>query len=205
MNYEILAENALHFPNLLETPEDYISFCTDEAELLGIPKEDWVAGGDDSRYIYGEIWVLKRSHESERVQSLLAAYDKALLTSCEEFMQYLGVDQESIDATIETLKNNRMPAITVKKYFEGERLGLHPDIDPSNTDDVLYLTISFYYNDDYVGGELGFDGGARVKPTPGSVVIFPSKYFHESLTVSSGIKYVSNEVVKVDSRFIKGA
>jgi predicted 2-oxoglutarate/Fe(II)-dependent dioxygenase YbiX len=203
MNYEILAENALHFPNLLETPEDYIAFCTDEADLLDIPKEDWVAGGDDSQHIYGEIWVLKRSHESERVQSLLATYDKALLASCEEFMRYLGVNQESIDATIEVLKNNRMPAMTLKRYFEGESLGPHPDIDPSNTEDVLHITVSMYYNDNYEGGEIGVIGGSSVKPTPGSVVIFPSKYLHESTTIPSGIKYVSNEVVKLDSSFLK--
>jgi hypothetical protein len=205
MNYEILAENILHFPNLIELPESYVSFCNEETDKEGIPTDQWVARGDTSEYVYGEMWELPRSNDSEKVQNLLNLYDKALYSACEGFMEYRKVEQQSIDATIEKLKNNKMPAITVKRYFEGERLGLHPDVDPSNTDDVLYLTISFYYNDDYVGGELGFDGGARVKPTPGSVVIFPSKYFHESLTVSSGIKYVSNEVVKVDSRFIKGA
>jgi hypothetical protein len=182
-----------------------VSFCNEEPDKEGIPTDQWVARGDTSEYVYGEMWELPRSNDSEKVQNLLNLYDKALYSACEGFMEYRKVEQQSIDATIEKLKNNKMPAITVKRYFEGERLGLHPDVDPSNTDDVLYLTISFYYNDDYVGGELGFDGGARVKPTPGSVVIFPSKYFHESLTVSSGIKYVSNEVVKVDSRFIKGA
>lgn len=205
MNYEVLADNVLHFPNLLETPEEYVSFCTNEAIPSGISQEAWVAGGDDSKKVYGELWVLERSHDSEQVKSLLAKYDKALLTACEEFMRYLDVDQEAIDATIEKLRNNRMPAMTVKRYFEGERLGLHPDVDPNNADDVLHLTVSFYYNSDYVGGDLAFENGAMVKPTPGSVVIFPSKYFHESRTVSSGIKYVSNEVVKVDSRAIKGA
>ncbi len=203
MNYEALADNVLHFPNLLETPEEYISFCTNEAALLGIPKDPWVAGGDDSQKVYGELWVLERSHESERVKYLLTEYDKALLASCEEFMRYLGVDQESIDETIENLKNNRMPAMTVKRYFENEALGPHPDIDPSNTEDVLHITVSMYYNDNYEGGELGVVGGSSVKPTPGSVVVFPSKYLHESTRTTSGIKYVSNEVVKIDSSFLK--
>jgi predicted 2-oxoglutarate/Fe(II)-dependent dioxygenase YbiX len=147
--------------------------------------------------------VLKRSHESGKVQSLLATYDKALLASCEEFMRYLGVSQDAIDATIENLKNNRMPAMTLKRYFEGESLGPHPDIDPSNTEDVLHVTVSMYYNDNYEGGEIGVIGGSTVKPTPGSVVIFPSKYLHESTTIFSGIKYVSNEVVRLDSSFLR--
>lgn len=203
MNYEILAENILHFPNLIELPESYIKFCNEEANREGIPTDQWVARGDTSEYVYGEMWVLPRSSDSEKVQNFLNLYDKALYFACEKFMEYLQVDQDSIDATIENLKNNKLPAITVKRYFEGERLGLHPDVDPSNTDDVLHLTVSFYYNNDYVGGDLMFEGGAGVKPTPGSVVIFPAKYLHESLTVSSGIKYVSNEVIKLDSSFLK--
>jgi predicted 2-oxoglutarate/Fe(II)-dependent dioxygenase YbiX len=203
MNYEILTENALHFPNLLETPEEYVSFCTTQAAQLGVPMEEWVAGGDESRHVYGEIWVLRRSHKSEKVQSLLAKYDKALLASCEEFMRYLGVDEKSVAETIETLRNNRLPAMTVKRYFEGESLGPHPDVDPTDTEDVLHLTVSMYYNDDYVGGDIGIVAGSATKPTPGSVVVFPSKYLHESTLITSGIKYVSNEVVKINSSFLK--
>lgn len=203
MNYEILADNVLHFPNLLETPEEYISFCTNEAESLGIPKELWVAGGDTSRHVYGELWVLNRWQESEKVQTLLDTYDKALLTSCEEFMKYLGIDQDSINATIEKLRSTRKPDLSVKRYFEGEFLGLHPDVDPNDAEDTLHLTVSMYYNDDYIGGDLGFASGSAAKPTPGSVVIFPAKYLHESTLVTSGIKYVSNEVVKIDSSFLK--
>jgi predicted 2-oxoglutarate/Fe(II)-dependent dioxygenase YbiX len=120
-------------------------------------------------------------------------------------MKHLGVEQDSIDATIERLKNNRMPALTVKRYFEGEFLGLHPDVDPSDTEDVLHLTVSMYFNDDYIGGNIGFALGSAAKPTPGSVVVFPAKYLHESTTVTSGIKYVANEVVKIDSAFLKDA
>jgi hypothetical protein len=203
MNYEILAENVLHFPNLLETPEEYISFCTNEAEPLGIPKELWVAGGDTSRHVYGELWVLNRWHEPQKVQTLLDTYDKALLISCEEFMKYLGADQDLINATIENLRNTRKPDLSIKRYFEGEFLGPHPDVDPSDAEDVLHLTVSMYYNDDYAGGELGFASGSAAKPTPGSVVIFPAKYLHESTLITSGIKYVSNEVVKIDSSFLK--
>jgi predicted 2-oxoglutarate/Fe(II)-dependent dioxygenase YbiX len=60
-----------------------------------------------------------------------------------------------------------------------------------------------YYNDNYEGGELGVVGGSSVKPTPGSVVVFPSKYLHESTLITSGIKYVSNEVVRLDSSFLR--
>jgi predicted 2-oxoglutarate/Fe(II)-dependent dioxygenase YbiX len=60
-----------------------------------------------------------------------------------------------------------------------------------------------YYNDNYEGGELRVVGGSSVKPTPGSVVVFPSKYLHESTLITSGIKYVSNEVVRLNSLFLR--
>jgi hypothetical protein len=205
MDYEILAKNALHFPRLLESPESFISFCEDKASAVGIKIEPWLSGGDVDPHHYGDMWLLRRSSDSNLVQELLDTYDKAILLACREFLNYLEVDQDLVDATIESLKNNRMPAMTVKRYFEGEALGPHPDIDPSNTEDVLHLTVSMYYNDDYVGGDIGLVGGSATKPTPGSVVVFPSKYLHESTLITSGIKYVSNEVVKLDSRFIERA
>lgn len=203
MDYEILANNALHFPRLLESPEDYISFCKNEANSLGIDVEPWISGGDINPHIYGDMWILRRSIESDTVHRLLDNYDKALLTACEEFLKYLNLDQNTIDETIERLKGIRPKALTVKSYFEGEELGPHPDIDPNTTENVLHLTVSMYYNDDYEGGKLGIIGGSSVKPTPGSVVIFPSKYFHTSTTVPSGIKYVSNEVIKLDPSFLE--
>jgi 2OG-Fe(II) oxygenase superfamily len=203
MNYEILGKNILHFPNLLQIPEDYISFCTNEAESFGIPKEQWVAGGDSSRHVYGDLWVIARWQGVEKVQTLLDAYDEAVFTSCKEFMKYLGMSQDSIDASIDEITSHRKPALSIKRYFEGEFLGLHPDVDPNDEEDTLHVTISMYYNDNYVGGEIGFESGSAIKPTPGSVVIFPSKYLHESMTITSGIKYVSNEVVKINSSFLR--
>jgi hypothetical protein len=204
MDYELLADNALHFPRLLESPKDYISFCRTEASSLGIDVEPWLSGGDVTPHIYGDMWILRRSVESNTVQRLMDNYDKALLTACEEFLKYLEIDQSTIDATIEGLREIRPAFLTVKSYFEGEFLGPHPDIDPNTTENVLHLTVSMYYNDDYEGGKLGIVGGSAVKPTPGSVVVFPSKYFHTSTTVPSGIKFVSNEVIRLDPSFLKG-
>jgi hypothetical protein len=203
VNYEILADNALHFPRLLESPEDYINFCRNEAGSVGVEVEPWISGGDVDPRIYGDLWVLYRSIDSDTVQKLMNNYDKAVITACEEFLNHLKVDPDLVASTIKTLIKNRPKGLTVKSYFEGERLGLHPDVDPSNTEDVLHITVSTYYNEDYIGGKLGIYGGSAIKPTPGSIVVFPSKHLHESTTVSSGIKYVSNEVIKLDSSFLK--
>ena len=51
-----------------------------------------------------------------------------------------------------------------------------------------------YLNDDYTGGELNFkDQGIKIKPSAGSIAVFPSRspYFHESLPVLSGEKYMT--------------
>jgi hypothetical protein len=203
MNYEILADNALHFPRLLDSPEEYINFCKNEASSVGIKVEPWISGGDIDPHIYGNMWVLRKTTESSTVQTLLSNYDKALFIACREFLQYLAIDTTTINKTIENLKKTRLTDLTVKSYFEGERLGPHPDIDPNTTEDVLHLTVSMYYNDNYEGGEFGIIDGLSVKPTPGSVVIFPSKYLHTSGTIFTGIKYVSNEVIKLDLSLLK--
>lgn len=203
MEYELLAKNVLHFPKLLESPEDYVSFCKNEASSLGIQIEPWISGGDVNPHIYGDMWILKRSIESDTVQRLMDNYDKATLIACRGFLDYLKVEHKKIDATIEWISGMRPKALTVKSYFEGEFLGAHPDIPLDNTEDVLHITVSTYYNDDYEGGELGIVGGLSVKPTPGSVVVFPSKYLHESTTIPRGIKYVSNEVVRLDPAYVE--
>jgi hypothetical protein len=76
VDYELLADNALHFPKLLESPEDYISFCRTEASSLGIDVEPWLSGGDVTPHIYGDMWILRRSVKSDTVQRLMDNYEE---------------------------------------------------------------------------------------------------------------------------------
>jgi len=69
-----------------------------------------------------------------------------------------------------------------------------PHVDSYEDDTKQVLSIVLYLNDDYTGGELYFKNqDIKIKPEAGSLIAFPSTdpYFHESLTVTSGIKYIS--------------
>lgn len=198
---EIYSKNALHFPNLLENPESYIDFCVSESIETGIPWDPWMSGGDETPHPYGELWTIKDTSEEEKI--LLDGYDKAVLTAIEGFLSHIGAQTTDADLALDKIKSSRPRALAVKRYYLGEELGFHPDADPNKTSENLLLTISMYFNSGYEGGLLGFMDGSKISLTSGSVVVFPATYLHESTKVTSGVKYVSNEVVSI-SRSILG-
>ena len=69
------------------------------------------------------------------------------------------------------------------------------------------LSILFYFNDDFTGGEIKFTKKDLLyKPKKGSILIFPcnkNEYEHEVKTVTSGVRYAmpveinENEAIKV--------
>ena len=110
---------------------------------------------------------------------------------------------------------NTSPMLDMCKYVPGGHLGLH--YDGIDGDRSLLYTIVIYFNDDYEGGELSFvvleDGKERpsgelddpridfwIKPTAGSVVIFPSQepYYHQAHPVKTGFKYMSTSSIFID-------
>jgi hypothetical protein len=79
----------------------------------------------------------------------------------------------------------------IKKYDTGQELGPHADQYDGNT--KLRYSLVAYLNDDYEGGELAFaNQNVIIKPSAGSIVIFPSSepYLHESRKLISGTKYM---------------
>ena len=152
-----------------------------------------MSGGDEVPHPYGELW--KISDSDDNATKLLDAYDKTVIFSVEKFIDYLNVPQSAQRSIIEKIRANRPRALAVKRYYVGEELGPHPDADPNGDPEKIPLTVSMYFNEDYVGGQLGFEDGSKIDLTAGSVVVFPATYLHESTKVTSGVKYVSNEVI----------
>ena len=69
-----------------------------------------------------------------------------------------------------------------------------PHIDSYSDSPKEVLSIVLYLNNNYEGGELYFKNqNIKIKPEAGSLIAFPSvdPYFHESMPVLSGIKYIS--------------
>lgn len=77
----------------------------------------------------------------------------------------------------------------ILKYESGERYGAHYD---GGTDTARAISPILYLNDDYVGGELEFvNFNIKIKPTIGSLYLFPSNYAYRHIAhpVESGTKY----------------
>jgi hypothetical protein len=86
----------------------------------------------------------------------------------------------------------RLAPLSISKYFKGNSMGSHTD--SYNGDTSAMLSIVLYLNDNYEGGELFFKKqNIKIKPEKNSLVAFPSvePYFHESLPIISGTKYLS--------------
>ena len=87
-----------------------------------------------------------------------------------------------------------------REYNPGTKLAPHNDaysyVQDQGKPVRPTLTILFYLNDDYVGGEIDFpDDGLCIKPSAGSVVIFPSEKIHSVLEMSSGKRYMTQTYV----------
>lgn len=89
-----------------------------------------------------------------------------------------------------------------REYLEGTFMNPHEDnysYAKKDGENVRpKLTILFYLNDDYVGGEIFFPNeldNLRIKPVAGSVVIFPSNKPHGVDKMISGKRYMTQTYV----------
>ena len=106
-------------------------------------------------------------------------------------------DGNSSNLPVENIDSGRW---LFREYNPGTKLAAHNDAYSyvkDNGDPVRpILTILFYLNDDYVGGEIDFPNDAVcIKPKAGSVVIFPSEKIHAVLEMSSGKRYMTQTYV----------
>lgn len=111
---------------------------------------------------------------------IIKMLDSAIKTCSEEYSSRYNIDL------------GRLAPLSISKYFEGNSMGSHTDSYDGDTSAVLSIVL--YLNDDYEGGELYFkEQQIKVKPEKNSLVAFPSTkpYFHESLPIISGTKYLS--------------
>ena len=93
------------------------------------------------------------------------------------------------------LKGNQLALeeFRIKRYNSetGEQFDTH--VDACNLESSKrYLSMLFYLNDDFTGGETLFLPDREVKPKKGSVLVFPPtwQYPHAGLPLITGTKYI---------------
>ena len=84
------------------------------------------------------------------------------------------------------------PRLRLYRYGVGERHGAHWDTVVELAGGVRsMLTLVFYLNDGFVGGETDFvELDARVAPRQGRALLFQHRVMHRACEVDAGTKYV---------------
>jgi len=158
----------------------------EEDELSGTSKiSKWKSWGpSDNKVVYGKQKIIYSSqnefNDSKFDSFIIRTIKNAIIECSEDYSKRYSIDI------------GNLTPLSVSKYFEGQSMG--PHVDSYGDDTKQVLSIVLYLNDDYTGGELYFKNqDIKIKPEAGSLIAFPSTdpYFHESLTVTSGIKYIS--------------
>jgi hypothetical protein len=182
----VFADKIFYYESVLDNPQALIDAIESSNEGLSKTSliSDWHTwSSSNGSYVFGE----RKTTNYEAFEAapkdikLIFSLVKNILSNYgQDYANALGINI-----------GNQMP-ISISKYFTGASMGPHTDSSPNPTTE--HVSAVLYLNDDYSGGEIAFpDQGVVIKPTAGSLVIFPSvpPFFHESKEITSGTKYMS--------------
>jgi len=128
------------------------------------------------------------SKNEDLYNEILNVYSKCLEEYC--FENSLEFNNKNLDSG----------SWLVREYLQGTTMSLHSDgyayVKENGEFTPPELTILFYLNDDYEGGEIIFpEDNLKIKPKADSVIIFPSKKVHGVLELISGKRYMTQTYV----------
>lgn len=184
----VYAGKIYYYKNVIDDP----SFVVDQIEQMNSslstsdpisPWAPWVAVDSEGSYVFGDIKQTRESNLATGSSESVSVYNSlklALTLAGKDYAQKQGI--EYIEPR----------ALSISKYKTGAHMGAHVD-DYGDKTTVPLMSAVLYLNDNYEGGELSFpDQEVVIKPTPGSIVIFPSvePFYHQSMPILSGNKYM---------------
>jgi hypothetical protein len=196
-NPTIYADKIFYYENVVFHPDQVILSLEESDPSLtesdAISKwKPWISAEEKTTPL-GEVVLI-----NERVLGdTKTTSPKKYLSSSSEVQFVFGHIKNSLTFTTDHyiatlgLEPAKMSMITISKYNEGAELGPHTDYYMNSS----YLSAVLYLNDNYEGGELYFpDQDVRIKPSAGSIVVFPSTdpFSHQSEKIISGEKYISS-------------
>jgi predicted 2-oxoglutarate/Fe(II)-dependent dioxygenase YbiX len=152
-------------------------------DTTSIPKwQEWTASGD-APYVFGYQKRFSGSVDSDENPDIRAINN---------ILKEAIIESSNLYANDHQLELGDLMPISISKYSTTKFMG--PHVDDYGNNDNPNVSVVLYINDDYEGGEIFFkEQDVLIKPEAGSIVIFPSvePYYHQSLPVASGIKYMS--------------
>jgi hypothetical protein len=219
--YEDAIEN---FDEVMKTIEELTELDKQDGANLWV---DWTAS-NDKEFIYGETQTFDLNQINQKPEPYRSKMEyvyihimQAFYNVCKDYAKAIGDPDEP----------RLFPVFNIKKYKTGASMGAH--YDQLDGDKTLRYSLVMYLNEVPDGGEISFklseyedhnqvvspdqdynvalennqiDFG--VKPSAGSVIIFPSSapYYHIAHTVKSGFKYmVPSHWIHNDMELKKGS
>lgn len=189
MNVEIPEDKIYYYKNVLDNPNSLVNYIEklddtlQEKSLLSKWK-NWNAYqseysfGQQKKFIYSRLSDTSSLLYKECMFIYNEIYNAIILSS-----EHYKKNQEGLDIGL-------LAPLSISKYFEGKMMG--PHVDAHDNDPTKTISCVLYLNDNYEGGELNFPNhNIMIKPEAGSLIIFPSKYLHESKVIKSGVKYMA--------------
>jgi len=201
LDYEVLHKNVYYFPGVIKDIDNVMSTLDEVNSLSVTPWETWYANNDAKENPYGDLKTLNKSlledeTDPEVKKKSLYILDSILgpmTETCKEFLKQHGADQQELDHVDREIMNGTQ-TYGIRRYDENLGMGPHQDM---VVDDRDTITVAVYLDDNYEGGELGIvhEGlDIFIKNKAGSIVVFPSGYFHESKNLISGRKTIITHV-----------
>jgi Rps23 Pro-64 3,4-dihydroxylase Tpa1-like proline 4-hydroxylase len=189
MERKVLHKNIHYYEGAVLDPYGLIEKIESIDHLLsaetGISKwADWTAY--QSTYAFGKQKMIREHFFNKNHE----AYNECRYIEKEitDAIMFASKDYESMHLGLDI---GMLCPMSISKYFVGSQMGKHTDT--HDDDEGKTISVVLYLNDDYTGGEIEFeDQGLLIKPTAGSIMVFPSRkpYFHASKPVLSGEKYI---------------
>jgi hypothetical protein len=215
MKKTVLSESVHYYEGVIEDFEKVIKTIEELREIGNLTDsqlwDTWTAS-DDKTFIYGESQVF----DLDQINNMRQPYrDKMEFVYIAIMKAFYNVSKDYARAVGDLDDPRLFPVFNIKKYDTGMGMGAH--YDQLDGDKTLRYSLVMYLNDDYEGGEISFklskyednnqvgpidldylvatannqiDFG--VKPSAGSIIIFPSSapHYHIAHTVKSGEKYM---------------
>lgn len=198
---EILEKNVYYFPGIINDIDNVMATLEEVNSLSVTPWEVWYANNDAKQNPYGDLKTLSYSKLEEETDPELKAKSEYILSSilgamevaCRKFMVDHGApEHELAHMTREILTGGHTYGI--RRYNENMDMGPHQDMVVDTRDTY---TVAVYLDDDYGGGELLIVNNGlniSIKNKAGSIVVFPSSYYHASNMLTRGRKTIITHV-----------
>jgi hypothetical protein len=177
--YEDLIPDINNFINVLEQEEDqYFNFFSEW--------KDWYSSNSSS--LYGKF----RSGSFSGVMNYCDNKSKTYFIA-KTIKDLVDLCVKDYCNKTNNISGHMPDYFSINKYNTNAYMGPHVDTEDKTVKNKPSLSMVFYLNDDYEGGEIEFPNqNIKIKPTPGSLIIFPSynPYVHDPKPVKSGSKYM---------------